>query len=84
MFDRLDIPVPATWEQLLATAQRWQGVDVNGDGQPDWPFCYNRLACGSWIRAGGALRQRRGRGPGARQGHERRRHGTTGLSKPGR
>eukprot|EP00198_Chlamydomonas_reinhardtii_P006624 XP_001695960.1 predicted protein [Chlamydomonas reinhardtii] len=49
VFDRLDIPVPATWEQLLATAQRWQGVDVNGDGQPDWPFCYNRLAyCGGW------------------------------------
>jgi multiple sugar transport system substrate-binding protein len=30
---------PATWDDYLAIAQKYQGQDLNGDGQPDYGSC---------------------------------------------
>ncbi len=40
----LNLSVPRTWEEVVAVAQALAaaGADGNGDGQPDFPFCFDR------------------------------------------
>ena len=42
---------PATWDDYLAIAQRYQGKDLNGDGKADYGSCIakKRAAQSYWM-----------------------------------
>ncbi len=39
ILDSRNLPVPATWDDLLVTAQRLNGSDFNNDTQSDYALC---------------------------------------------
>ncbi|KXZ55603.1 hypothetical protein GPECTOR_2g1153 [Gonium pectorale] len=47
-FQRYNISVPRTWDDVLDIARTWKGrLDLNGDGTPDYTFCAARYRlCG--------------------------------------
>eukprot|EP00198_Chlamydomonas_reinhardtii_P012431 XP_001701768.1 predicted protein [Chlamydomonas reinhardtii] len=42
IFAQHNISVPATWEEVLEVAERWNGTDVDGSGRGKWGFCMPR------------------------------------------
>jgi multiple sugar transport system substrate-binding protein len=51
---------PATWDDYLSIAQRYQGKDLNGDGKPDYGSCIAKKRSAqsywmAWSVAGGYL-----------------------------
>ena len=60
---------PATWDDYLAIAKRYQGKDLNGDGKPDYGSCIakKRAAQSYWmfISIAGAFLQSQGTKQGA-------------------
>ena len=60
---------PATWDDYLAIAKKYQGQDLNGDGTPDYGSCISmkRNAQAYWfiMSVGGAYLQSKGTGQGA-------------------
>jgi multiple sugar transport system substrate-binding protein len=60
---------PATWDDYLAIAERYQGQDLNGDGEGDYGSCIAKVRSGqsywmAWSVAGGFL-QAQGTGEGS-------------------
>lgn len=41
-FDARGIPVPATWEEVVEIAERYNGTDLDGSGRGAWGFCMPR------------------------------------------
>jgi hypothetical protein len=41
LFQRHNLSIPDTWEQLLEVAARYNGTDFDGDGVGDYPLCFN-------------------------------------------
>ncbi len=39
LLDKDGLKPPATWDDYLAIAQKYNGQDLNGDGQPDYGSC---------------------------------------------
>ena len=39
ILDKDGVKPPATWDDYLTVAQKYQGKDLNGDGQPDYGSC---------------------------------------------
>src|SRR5262249_39990828 len=39
LLDQDGLKPPATWDDYLSIAQKYQGKDLNGDGQPDYGSC---------------------------------------------
>src|SRR5882672_769649 len=60
---------PATWDDYLTVAQKYQGQDLNGDGQPDYGSCIAKKkgAQSYWwiISIAGGLLQAKGTNDGA-------------------
>ena len=60
---------PATWDDYLAIAQKYNGQDLNGDGQPDYGSCIAKKkgAQSYWwiISVAGGLLQAKGTNDGA-------------------
>src|SRR5215211_5873038 len=60
---------PATWDDYLAVAQKYNGQDLNGDGQPDYGSCIAKKkgAQSYWwiISIAGGLLQGKGTNDGA-------------------
>eukprot|EP00798_Chlamydomonas_sp_ICE-L_P011267 gene11267-18894_t len=40
LFEKYNLTVPVTWEDALEIAQRFNGTDFDGDGEPDYAHCY--------------------------------------------
>jgi multiple sugar transport system substrate-binding protein len=51
LLQRDGIKPPATWDDYLAIAQRYDGKDLNGDGRPDYGSCIakKRAAQSYWM-----------------------------------
>ncbi|GLC57573.1 hypothetical protein PLESTB_001241900 [Pleodorina starrii] len=41
-FNAQNIPVPATWEEVVDIAERYNGTDLDGTGRGAWGFCMSR------------------------------------------
>lgn len=50
LLEKHNIPLPNTWNELLAIAKKFNGTDLNDDGDPnDFGFChFPRLGAGFW------------------------------------
>ena len=44
LLDRDGLKAPATWDDYLSIAQKYNGQDLNGDGQPDYGSCIAKAA----------------------------------------
>ena len=42
IFDKYNLQVPRTWDEVLETAQHMNGTNWNGDGLPDYGMCLQR------------------------------------------
>lgn len=50
LLEKHNIPLPNTWDEVVAIAKRFNGTDLNDDGDPnDFGFChFPRSGAGSW------------------------------------
>ena len=46
---------PTTWEEYLTIAKQFQGKDLNGDGQPDYGSCVERLEPAPMVGVFGSI-----------------------------
>lgn len=51
LFKKAGLKPPATWDEYIAAAKRFQGKDLNGDGKPDYGSCISkkRSAQAYWM-----------------------------------
>lgn len=42
LLEQANLEPPATWEEYIKIAEKFQGQDLNGDGVPDYGSCINR------------------------------------------
>ena len=68
ILDKDGLKPPATWDDYLTIAQKYNGQDLNGDGQPDYGSCIAKKkgAQSYWwiISVAGGLLQSQGHQPG--------------------
>jgi multiple sugar transport system substrate-binding protein len=69
LLERDGLEPPATWDDYLAIAERYQGEDLNEDGEPDYGSCIAKVRSAqsywmAWSVAGGFL-QAQGTGEGS-------------------
>ncbi|MBA2380658.1 MAG: extracellular solute-binding protein [Chloroflexi bacterium] len=69
ILDKDGLKAPATWDDYLTIAQKYNGQDLNGDGQPDYGSCIAKKkgAQSFWwiISIAGGLLQAKGTNEGA-------------------
>jgi multiple sugar transport system substrate-binding protein len=69
LLEKDGVKPPATWDDYLAVAQKYNGQDLNGDGQPDYGSCIAKKkgAQSFWwiISIAGGLLQGKGTNDGA-------------------
>jgi multiple sugar transport system substrate-binding protein len=69
LLEKDNVKPPATWDDYLAVAKKYQGQDLNGDGTPDYGSCISkkRNAQAYWfiMSVAGAYLQSKGTGQGA-------------------
>jgi len=69
LLEKDGVKPPATWDDYLAVAQKYNGQDLNGDGQPDYGSCIAKKkgAQSYWwiISIAGGLLQAKGTNEGA-------------------
>jgi len=69
LLEKDGVKPPATWDDYIAVAQKYNGQDLNGDGQPDYGSCIAKKkgAQSYWwiISIAGGLLQSQGTGQGA-------------------
>jgi multiple sugar transport system substrate-binding protein len=69
ILDKDGVKPPATWDDYLAVAQKYNGQDLNGDSQPDYGSCIAKKkgAQSYWwiISVAGGLLQAKGTNEGA-------------------
>jgi multiple sugar transport system substrate-binding protein len=69
LLEKDGVKPPATWDDYLAVAQKYNGQDLNGDGQPDYGSCIAKKkgAQSYWwiISIAGGLLQGKGTNDGA-------------------
>ena len=69
ILDKDGVKPPATWDDYLAVAQKYNGQDLNADGQPDYGSCIAKKkgAQSYWwiISVAGGLLQSKGTNEGA-------------------
>jgi multiple sugar transport system substrate-binding protein len=69
ILDKDGLKPPATWDDYLTIAQKYQGQDLNGDGEPDYGSCIAKKkgAQSYWwiISVAGGLLQSQGTNQGA-------------------
>ena len=69
ILDKDGVKPPATWDDYLTVAEKYNGQDLNGDGEPDYGSCIAKKkgAQSYWwiISLAGGLLQSQGTGQGA-------------------
>ncbi len=69
LFDKDGLKAPTTWDEYLTDAAKYNGTDLNGDGQPDYGSCIAKKkgAQSFWwiISIAAGLLQSQGTGQGA-------------------
>ena len=56
VLDAAGLEPPATWEEYLRLAERFDGADLNGDGVPDYSSCIGRGGFYRCVRAAAGAR----------------------------